>query len=192
MTTGPSYERVFDRLHAAFPQWDELADVSVSRLSGIIGEAGLVNQKAPRFIEIACRLRQEFGVVTLDPLLSLPDGEVEVFLTSLPGVGTKTAKCVMMYAMSRSVLPIDTHVARVARRLGLIPDGTPRAKLHDVLERVVAPPYRYDFHVNTIAHGRAVCRAHGPKCSECPIRTLCPCGKSIHRARARRLADHNG
>lgn len=140
MTTGPSYERVFDRLHAAFPQWDELADVSVSRLSGIIGEAGLVNQKAPRFIEIACRLRQEFGVVTLDPLLSLPDGEVEVFLTSLPGVGTKTAKCVMMYAMSRSVLPIDTHVARVARRLGLIPDGTPRAKLHDVLERVVAPP----------------------------------------------------
>jgi len=177
MTTGPSYERVFDRLREAVSTWDDLANMSVFDLRAVIADAGLVNQKAPRFIEIARRLKRDFGTVTLAPLAAYSDDEAEGYLMSLPGVGRKTAKCVMMYAMGRAVLPVDTHVARVARRLGLIDERTPVGRLHSALEGVIAPELRYDFHVNAIAHGRVVCRAHFPKCSACQISSLCPTGR---------------
>lgn len=177
MTTGPSYERVFERLRQAIPAWDDLPGMSTSDLADVIADAGLVNQKAPRFIAIARKLKDDFGRVTLSPLASCDDQDVEAYLTTLPGVGIKTAKCVMMYAMDRSVLPIDTHVARIATRLGLLDPEVPVGRRHDLLEAVVAPVHRYDFHVNAIAHGRAVCRAQAPRCIDCPIATMCPAGR---------------
>ena len=190
MTTAPSYERVFERLKATLGNWDRLLSIPIEDLKSLVADAGLSNQKAPRLVAIASRLRADFGHVTLEPLRNRSDRAVEAYLVSLPAVGVKTAKCVMMYAMDRKVLPVDTHVARVAQRLGLIPDGTPAAQVHDVLERVVAPRHRYDFHVNAIAHGRAVCRAKGPKCYECPIRALCPSATSSRCAIANRLDGH--
>lgn len=173
MTTGPSYERVFERLRQAVPSWDDLFGMHTSDLAEVIAEAGLVNQKAPRFIAIARKLKDDFGRVTLSPLVSCEDQDVERYLTMLPGVGVKTAKCVMMYAMGRSVLPVDTHVARVATRLGLLDAEVSLGRRHDALEAVVAPAYRYDFHVNAISHGRAVCRAGLPRCDFCQARSLC-------------------
>lgn len=181
MTTGPSYERVFDRLRQTFADWNELADTTVETLAEAIGGAGLANQKAPRFIDIARRLRQEFGSATLDPLTSYTDQRAEEFLTSLPGVGSKTAKCVMMYSMGRSVLPVDTHVARISRRLGLLGEETPKTRWHVELEAVVAPRHRYDYHVNCVAHGREVCRANAPRCEWCALRSLCPSGRTVRR-----------
>lgn len=181
MTTGPSFERVFDRLRARVSSWENLGEMPLLELSDIIADAGLVNQRAPRFIQIARRLKRDFGQVTLAPLADYPDEEAEDYLTSLPGVGTKTAKCVMMYAMGRDVLPVDTHVSRVAQRLGLLTSGTPVTRWHGELEAVVRRKYRYDFHVNAVAHGREVCRAHTPKCSECRVSSLCPTGRGAGR-----------
>ena len=174
MTTGPSFRRVFERLKSESVTWDRLTGMRLGRLKRIIGDAGLSNQKAPRLKEIARRLRREFGYVTLTPLSDMDDHEVEAFLTSLPGVGTKTAKCVMMYALGRQVLPVDTHVWRLSKRLGLIDRSVPYHRVHKELEAVVAPELRYDFHVNALSHGREVCRAIRPNCQGCILADLCP------------------
>lgn len=174
MTTGPSYERVFDRFKAALGTWEALLTTSQQDVQALIADAGLSNQKAPRLIRIARRLQEDFGAVALSSLQKMNDSATEVYLTSLPGVGRKTAKCVMMYAMGRQVLPVDTHVLRVATRLGLLPDVTTRKDVHDHLESVVSPKWRYSFHVNAIAHGREICRARSPQCGTCPIVRFCP------------------
>lgn len=174
MTTGPSYERVFERFKATLGTWEALLKTSPRKVKALIADAGLSNQKAPRLIAIARRLSEDFGAVALSPLLAMDDAEVEDYLTSLPGVGLKTAKCVMMYAMGREVLPVDTHVMRVATRLGLLSRSTSRADVHASLEAVVNPDRRYSFHVNAVAHGRQICRARAPLCSACPLDRSCP------------------
>jgi endonuclease III len=173
MTTGPSYERVFDRLKAAVGDWNNLLSIKLRFLKKLIAAAGLSNQKAPRLIAIAKRLDQDFGAVSLSGLGEMTDLGAERYLTSLPGVGVKTAKCVMMYSLSRQVLPVDTHVCRVAKRIGLVAWNLANQKLHDGLEEVILPGLRYSFHVNAVAHGRAVCKALAPLCADCPIQRLC-------------------
>ena len=97
----------------------------------------------------------------------------QAYLTSLPGVGIKTAKCVLMYSLGRRVLPIDTHVARVSQRLGLVTGGLTRDRFATEVEKAVPAEYRYDFHVNALMHGREVCRALRPRCSSCQLSDLC-------------------
>lgn len=179
MTTGPSYERVFDRLKTAVPDWGGLLTLPLEVLTALIGDAGLANQKAPRMVAIAASLAERFGRVTLDPLRSMDDAEAEAFLTCLPGVGVKTAKCVLMYSLGRALLPVDTHVARVSRRLGLAEVKGGRA-FAAAVEGAVPPDCRYDYHVNALQHGREVCRALRPKCVECPVHTLCPSAGVYH------------
>lgn len=174
MTTGPSYERVFDRLKETLGTWDRLLSVAVEDVRTVIADAGLSNQKAPRFLLIAKRLQQDFGEVTLQPLTTFTDDLAERYLTSLPGVGVKTAKCVMMYSLSRRVLPVDTHVERVARRVRLLPLDTARQHIHQALEEVVPPALRYSFHVNAVAHGRQTCKARTPSCATCVLVRSCP------------------
>lgn len=182
MTTGPSYERVFDHLKQSIT-WDMIPEIALSDLSALISQAGLVGQKAPRIREIAIRLRQDFGQVSLQSLADAQDDAALGYLTSLPGVGVKTAKCVMMYSLGRDVLPVDTHTARLAFRLGLISKLAADASVDREIEAVVAPKFRYDFHVNAVAHGRALCRARYPRCPDCPILGICPWGRSMAAAR---------
>jgi endonuclease III len=178
MTTGPSYERVYDRLKHAIREWDQLLTLHLDALQMLIADAGLSNQKAPRLLAIARRLHDDFGRVTMDALKTKPDRAVEAYLTQLPGVGVKTAKCVMMYAMGRKVLPADTHVRRVAARIGLIEANLSERDLHSQLEATVAPADRFDFHVNALAHGREVCRAIRPRCDACVLSSVCATAKA--------------
>lgn len=173
MTTHWSFGRVFERLKADLPSWDSLLEVPIERVVALIKDAGLSGQKAPRLVAILNRLRMDFGRATLEPLRSMSSAKAQRYLTSLPGVGVKTAKCVMMYSLSRKVLPVDTHVWRVARRVGVVSEDVPYERVHEALELAVAPADRYGFHVNAIAHGRALCLAKGPRCLPCPVRTLC-------------------
>ncbi len=179
MTTHQSFNRVYERLRNQVGRWDRLLKVNVRRLKLIIKDAGLSNQKAPRIIEILLRLKNDFGVVSLAPLRKMKDSDVEAYLTSLPGVGPKTAKCVMMYSLNRKVLPVDTHVWRLAKRLGLVSSNVSYSNVHPALEGVVLPDDRYRFHVNAISHGRAICRPVEPRCDECCIRRLCPYPKPL-------------
>ena len=172
-TTGPSYERVFRRLKEWVGEWESLPRRRVWKVIEMVAPAGLGAQRAEQMVETARRLRKDFGRVTLDPLMGEPDVVVKAYLTSLPGVGVKTAKCVMMFSMGRQVLPVDAHVARVGKRLGLVDSSASGARTHEVLEAVVPPADRFDFHVNAIAHGRTACRARNPVCKGCPVRHRC-------------------
>lgn len=174
MTTSKSFGRVYDRLKDHVPDWARLLDLPTRSLKALIRDAGLSHQKAPRLKAIASRLKLDFGRVTLAPLTRMKDADATCYLTSLPGVGIKTAKCVLMYSLGRAVLPVDTHVWRVARRLRLIDESTPYPAVHEALEAVVAADRRYGFHVNAVSHGRSVCTALRPRCGRCVLRRLCP------------------
>lgn len=174
MTTEPSYERVYRRLRESTGSWEVVSELDVDTLEALIHDAGLSRQKASRLLRILQRIRADFGVLSLDSLSMLRNSAIEDYLLSLPGVGLKTAKCVMMYAFGRDVLPVDTHVMRVARRLCLVSTSVPPSKIHQALEAVIVPADRYGFHVNAVAHGRAVCQARWPRCQACCLRHVCP------------------
>ena len=103
-----------------------------------------------------------------------PDDEVAAFLQDLPGVGPKTVACVLAFALDRDVIPVDTHVHRVARRLGFYGDRTDAAQAHSILQRAVPPGLRVAMHVGLIRLGREICRPARPRCEECPLNDLCP------------------
>jgi endonuclease III len=173
MTTYWSFERVYDRLKEVAPTWDMVRRMPLGRLKKTIKDAGLSNQKAPRIKAIFERIHRDFGRVTLEPLRQMPTTKAEAYLVSLPGVQRKTAKCVLMYSLKRKVLPVDTHVLRVARRLGFTQEKVISDRVHEELETAIAPADRYRFHVNALAHGRAVCLAKPPRCEECELRRFC-------------------
>lgn len=172
-TTSPSYQRVYKKLKSHVGSWKNIQAIKLTTLKSIIKDAGLSNQKAPRIKQIINRLISDFGKPSLNDLKDFPDDEIEKYLMSLPGVGIKTAKCVMMYSFSREVLPVDTHIMRVSKRLGLVHQDTRYSKIHEQLENIVSPGNRYSFHVNVLAHGQTICSAKDPKCIECCIRRTC-------------------
>lgn len=189
MTTGPSYERVFERLKAEIPSWSGLLRIATTELGQIIQDAGLSGQKAPRLKAIADRLQSDFGDVSLDALRTMSNEDALVYLRTLPGVGVKTAKCVLMYSLGREVLPVDTHTARLAFRLGLV--STPNHATADrEISHSVGEHLRYDFHVNAVAHGRAVCLALRPRCSDCVLIRLCPTGRNSRTTLRKRNIRH--
>ena len=173
MTTYPSFERAYARLKSLAPHWEDILDMPLRRLQRIIKGAGLGNQKAQRLRALITRLKTDFGRVTLDPLREMPTRDAENYLVSLPGVQMKTAKCVLMYSLGRPVLPVDTHVLRVASRLGFTEARNICDAVHSSLEAIVAPRYRYAFHVNAISHGRAICLAKAPRCHLCVLSNVC-------------------
>lgn len=184
MTTQPSYERVFARLRGVQGGWEEVVALGIGGIRALIGDGGLAGQKAPRLLTTLERIRDDFGSVCLDQLRTWSDSDAESYLTALPGVGIKTARCVLMYSFHRQVLPADTHVTRLAQALGLVPRGAGPVAVHAALEAVVPPAERYSFHVNGLSHGRAVCRARGPRCSSCVLADICPSGEAASHASA--------
>jgi endonuclease-3 len=113
------------------------------------------------------------GQLSLDFLSDLPLEEAREWLTSLQGVGPKTAAIVLLFALDRPAFPVDTHVHRVTKRLGLIGPKTSPEKAHDEMERLVEPEDYFVFHINLIQHGRQICTSRKPKCSQCPLQDLC-------------------
>jgi endonuclease-3 len=135
----------------------------------------LAEQKAPRIQAVLDSVLAERGALNLDLLASLPLDEAKTWLTSLHGVGPKTAACVLLFSLGRPALPVDTHVHRVARRLGLIAPEVGAAAAHPILEAMLGADHErvYAFHVTMIAHGRAVCTARRPFCERCVLTECC-------------------
>lgn len=166
------YRESYGKLRRAFPSWNEITPNSLPMIEAILRPAGLGRLKAQQIVAILEALRERFGRATLAPLRRMNDAEAEAFLTSLPGVGRKVAKCVLMYSLERQVLPVDVHVHRIAARLGF--QVKRRADTsQDLIELAVPPDLRYGFHVNSVAHGRAVCLPRRPRCDRCCLSRYC-------------------
>jgi endonuclease-3 len=169
-TNDRNRDVAFDRLRKRFPSWEEVRDAPLPEVEEAIRPGGLAYTKAPRIQDILRRLGEH---PDLDWLRDAPREDALSYLVALPGVGRKTAACVMIFSFGRPEIPVDTHVHRVGKRLGLI---SPRASFnaaHDELRAVVDPEDAYELHINLIRHGRAVCRPR-PRCEECALRRMCP------------------
>lgn len=164
--------RAYKGFKKAFPAWRDASRASVSKIAAAISSAGLADQRAKRIHSAISLIKRKLGETSLRRLRRMPQEEVEHFLLSLAGIGLKSARCIMMYSLGFSVLPVDIHVARISRRVGLTTHANSNA-LHADLARIVPPQHRYAFHVCCVQHGRTVCRGHKPRCDECCLSRLC-------------------
>lgn len=166
--------RAFAQLIGSFPDWDAVREAPAAEIKAAIAIGGLSEVKAPRLKAVLQQVRDERGGYDLGFLADLQLDEARAWLMRLPGVGPKTAACVLMFALGRPALPVDTHVFRVAKRLGLIPPKLSAEKAHTHLEAQVPEANVYAFHVGLIKHGRYVCVAQKPRCADCVLNDLCP------------------
>jgi len=172
-TSDHNSGRAFAQLKAQFPDWEQVLSGSAGALADAIRCGGIADQKARRIRQILAAIRDREGQIDLGRLHDLSDEAVEDYLTSLPGIGPKTAACVLVFSMGRDAFPVDTHVHRIAIRLGWIPAGTTAEQAYRILGPAVPPGIRYDLHVALIEHGRTVCRALRPRCGACVLRGNC-------------------
>jgi endonuclease-3 len=179
-TADRNSHEAFRRLKERFGSWEEIARADVAELAATIRVAGLGNLKAVRIQQALSDIQERFGTMDLSFLKELPLEEARQVLLSLPGVGPKTAACVLLFSCGLPALPVDTHVHRLARRLGLIGEKESAEGAHRVLQPLVPPSDVYDFHVNLIRHGRTVCFARNPQCGACILQDECSyCGQPV-------------
>lgn len=177
-TTPEMTAKIYSLIKKNFLTWDKLLNASLIELKSILEPAGLAGVKSQQIISALKKIKNDFGHCAIDILNAKSDHEVQNYLVSLPGVSEKVAKCVMMYTMDRKVLPVDSHVHRIANRLGWV-SRKRSDQCHAELEAIVPPNRRYAFHVDCILHGRSVCRPKEPKCKECCIYRHCEYAKNI-------------
>lgn len=156
--------------------WGNLLHLPSENVLGVMHAGGMAAVKLARLREQIELIRTAFGCVSLDPLQSLSTEDAEAFLRSLPGVGPKTARCVLVYSLGRDVFPVDSHCRRVLARLGFLAPKIARKSADDYLQELVVPAIRHTLHVNLVHHGRGVCLPTKPRCTGCMLLDLCPTG----------------
>jgi endonuclease-3 len=159
-----------------FPTWEEVRDAPVDELEEAIRPGGISKIKSARIKSILRAIGETApgGELSLDWLPGQTVPEAQRYLTALPGVGRKTAACVLLFALGMRDVPVDTHVSRVGTRLGLFRAGASFEELHDTMLEITPPGQELEFHVNLLRHGRRTCHARRPACRECALRRMCP------------------
>jgi endonuclease-3 len=157
----------------AAPDWAAVEAAPIPELTDVIRPGGLANQKAPRLQATLRRIREERGDYALDFLADLPAMEARDWLTSIDGIGKKTASIVLLFCFGQPLMPIDRHVERVSHRIGLLPPKATIDDAHELFLGVFQPDEMYEAHVNLIQHGRKICHARRPDCDACPVRPRC-------------------
>lgn len=183
-TADVNSHRAFLALRERYPTWEAVLAAPTDEVVEVIRPGGLAPTKAPRIQHVLAELRDARGqAMDLSFLASLPTREARDWLAALPGIGPKTAAIVLLFSLGRPALPVDTHVYRVASRLGLLPPRTDLRRAHDLLEEALEPDEVYPFHVELIRHGRDTCRAPRPICGLCPLTDVCDYFALVRRGR---------
>ena len=175
-TTSEQEWAAMAALWARFGSWAAIADAPVADIAACIQGVNFAESKAPRIKETLRIIGERTnGAYTIDFLADMPSAEGLAWLTSLPGVGIKTASLVLLFNFHKDIMPVDTHVHRVSQRIGLIgPKTTPEGAHHDLLQLLPPDPdVLYNYHVALITHGRKICTYARPKCEECVVNDLC-------------------
>lgn len=172
------------RLRERFPLWEDVRDAPVEAVEEAIRPGGISRVKSARIRDILRAigsLERPPGApeparepLSLDWLASQPVPVAQRYLCSLPGVGRKTAACVLLFSFGMRDVPVDTHVSRVGVRLGLLPLGAPFEVLHDVMLAITPAGQELEFHLNLLRHGRRTCHARRPACGDCALLRMCP------------------
>jgi len=172
-TSDTNRDRAFADLQARFATWEQVAGAPRPAIERAIRKGGLARTKSGVIRDLLRHVRADRGALSLDHLRDQPMEESRRWLLGLRGVGAKTAACVLLFSCGQPAFPVDTHVHRIARRLGWIPETASADEAHELLEALIPPRRRLAAHVNFITLGRKLCRARHPACSECPLRRQC-------------------
>jgi endonuclease III len=181
------------RLRARLPTWELVRDAPLGEVEEAIRPGGISKVKSARIQAILRAIGAAPGApgsehresaLSLDWLAAAPIEQARDYLTSLPGVGRKTAACVLLFAYGRREVPVDTHVSRVATRLGLLRPGAPFEELHDEMLALTPAGEELELHVNLLRHGRRTCHARRPACGACALARMCPSRELLSRAAA--------
>ncbi len=175
------------RLRTRLPRWEQVRDAPRAAVEEAIRPGGISKVKSARIQAILRAVSEEpRDGLSLDWLARAPIGEAREYLLALPGVGRKTAACVLLFACGRREVPVDTHVSRVGTRLGLLRSGAGFEELHDQMLALTPPGQELELHVNLLRHGRRTCHARRPACGDCALARMCPSREALSRAAAPR------
>ncbi len=164
---------IWARLNEAFPSPSALLEAPRAAIEEILRPGGLARQKSSYIRAVLRQVREDTGEYSLEQLHHCNDEDALNYLTGLPGVGIKTAACVMLFGLERDVFPVDTHVARIARRVGLVAENAPPDRIHRELAPHMPEGLALALHLNLLEHGRTVCLAVRPRCERCVLSPLC-------------------
>ncbi|MFZ4848932.1 MAG: endonuclease III domain-containing protein [Caldilinea sp.] len=173
-TNDANSGRAFAQLKAHFgDDWEAVRTAPIETLKALIRPAGMYNQKAPAIVATLEKLQRDWGCYDLSHLADLPAAEALAYLTTLPGVGHKTASIVLLFCFNGAAFPVDTHIQRISQRIGLSGRRASPEKIKQIWEQLLPPSTFYPLHLNLIQHGRRTCQALTPRCTHCPLQSLC-------------------
>jgi endonuclease-3 len=172
-TSDTNSGRAFESLMHAFNGWDAVANARIGTITKSIKSGGLAKIKAKYIKEALCQIYDDFGRYDLSSLKKVPIDKSLQYLTALNGVGEKTAACVLLFAFCKKIMPVDTHVHRVTKRLGLVPKNADRQKSFQFWFGKKSIVDYYSFHLNLVRHGRITCLARKPMCGHCVLNKQC-------------------
>jgi len=177
-TSDVNSRRTFAALKRRFPTWDAALRAREATIAATIKAGGLANQKAKVIKHLLRQIKTEHGTLDLSFLHEMTADEAAKYLSQFRGAGPKTVACTLLFACRKDVFPLDTHIFRVLRRVGLIPQKCSDARAHEIMNALVPPGKFYSFHVNLIRHGRKICRPREPLCTRCPVVEYCDYGQT--------------
>ena len=161
------------RLRDRWATWEQVRDAPVDAIEEAIRPGGISKVKSARIKDILTAIAPA-GELSLDFLSGLSVPEAQAYLTGLPGVGRKTAACVLLFALGMRDVPVDTHVSRVGARLRLLRPGAGFEEMHDAMLALTPTGLELEFHLNLLRHGRRTCHARRPQCGACALARMCP------------------
>ena len=176
-TSDTNSDRTFAALKKRFPTWEAVLRARASTVADTIRAGGLANQKAAVIKDLLGQIKESRGALDLNFLHDLSNEEAVRYLSQFRGIGPKTVACTLLFACRKEVFPLDTHIFRIVRPVGLIPQKCTDARAHEIMNRIVPAGKFYSLHVNLVRHGRALCRPREPLCERCPIVEYCDYGQ---------------
>jgi endonuclease-3 len=178
-TSDINCERAYAAMRERYPRWQDVLEAPPAQLVAVLRPGGLANQKAPRIQAILAELAASEAGLDLGWLRGQQPEAAMAYLTALPGVGAKTASCVLLFSLGMPVMPVDTHIHRIALRLGLIGPRVSAEAAHALLTAITPPDRMLEAHLLLIEHGRRTCKARRPRCESCVLLDLCPHGATV-------------
>lgn len=175
-TSDANSHRTYQNLRNQFKSWEAVSAAKESEIADAIRLGGLANQKAKVIADLLRQLKAERKKLSLKFLAKMPDDEARDFLQRFRGIGPKTVACTLLFSLHKEVFPLDTHIFRVLKRMGILPEKITDAKAHRLLDELVPTGKFYSLHVNLIRLGRQICRPREPLCEKCPLIEYCDYG----------------
>jgi len=173
-TNDRNRDVAYTRLREKFPDWQSVMNAPVQDIADAIRPAGLANQKSQRIKDVLRWVYETYDTFDLSFLCDQDPEEITRTFLQLKGVGIKTISVVLMFSCGKDIFPVDTHVHRICKRLGLVPEKASAEKTHHLMQPLVPAGKAYSLHMNLLKLGRTICKAQKPRCSECPLNDLCP------------------